>query len=330
MSGKFNEISDPEFSNEFESPEIKQEDVEDIKLGFNEISDGTNELTETPEVVETTETVERRDGSVSEIKYEDGEKITETRTYPDGNVREVDYKPEIGTKSVVITKVDGSRKETTHWGERDLTTENFAPDGNKTSTYERLGDLRIDTQYDQKGVILRKTEISDDHKTQTRFDKNGEPYATIQDGKKELKPNHHYELRDGSAYDTDDKGRVISAEKEITSVKSVEESRDNITDKIDGERSTDERGHLIADRFGGENGFENLAAQDKGLNRGEMKTLENKVAKAFEDGSDVTLKVAPKYEGDDKRPTSYEVTITIDGKSEVHTLDNRSPDEQVA
>jgi hypothetical protein len=332
MARGFSETSGSEnaISETFDKSELDKVDSFDASL--HELSNDSelpNEAVDRLESVETTETVERKDGSVSEVKYQDGDKVSETRTHTDGTVREIDYQPEVGQKSEVITKPDGSRTETVHWGNGEVTSETFAPDGHKTKTFENIDGKKSDTRFDENGVVSKKVETVDGQRTETRFDKNGEPYVTVKDGRTQLIPNNRYELRDGSIYKTDGLGRITSAEKATIGVKS-EEGRMTINDKVEGTRSTDDRGHLIADRFGGVNRPENLVPQDSNLNRGEMKALENKAAEAVADGSEVDWKVEPQYEGDAMRPSSFRVTITIDGQEEEHLLDNEPSSETAA
>lgn len=99
--------------------------------------------------------------------------------------------------------------------------------------------------------------------------------------------------------------------------------KDNIHDIGKGyEKSTDDRGHAIADRFDGANDLENLVPQDAGLNRNEFKNFESKLAQELEAGKQVYLKLEMHYPGDSFRPDAITAETTIDGKQEVKVFLN--------
>ncbi len=88
---------------------------------------------------------------------------------------------------------------------------------------------------------------------------------------------------------------------------------------------TDDRGHLIADRFNGSGGIENLVAMDSELNQhGDYNKMENTLADAVADGAKVQLKVEPIYESDSTRPSEFRVTYSINGEKEVAVFKNGS------
>ena len=96
--------------------------------------------------------------------------------------------------------------------------------------------------------------------------------------------------------------------------------------KIGGQeyRAEDDRGHMIAYRFGGSGRLENLVPMDEKLNRVDFKKLENTLADAVKDGAEVKLKVEPVYEGDSKRPSEFRVSYSIDGDKDVVVFKNGS------
>ena len=157
---------------------------------------------------------------------------------------------------------------------------------------------------------------------QDHFDDNGVKYREGDT----LIPNNEFEIN-GYKYRTDDKGRVVSAEGQLQ-VKDHERRRDmdprSAVDK--GEmRETDDRGHLIADRFNGSGGIENLVPMDSELNQhGDYMKMENTLADAMQDGAKVELKVEPVYESNSTRPSEFKVTYTIDGEKEVAVFKNES------
>ncbi len=156
------------------------------------------------------------------------------------------------------------------------------------------------------------------------FDDNGTKYREGDI----LEPNTKFE-RNGYSYETDDNGRVISAEgklqvKDHKGRSEMPDSRDTVAH---GEmKSTDDRGHLIADRFNGSGELENLVPMEGKLNKGDYARLEDTLAEAVNDGADVRLKVEPVYEDDASRPSEFRVTYSIDGEKDAVIFKNRSGD----
>lgn len=139
----------------------------------------------------------------------------------------------------------------------------------------------------------------------------------------ELTPNNQYEVN-GYTYQSDSHGRIKSAEGQLhidkTPRKVISSSMESIGkgDQQEG----DQRGHLIADKFGGGNGLENIVAMNGEVNQGDYKAIENKCARALEGNREVHVKIAPKYEGDSHRPSAFRITYIIDGEKTVVTLKN--------
>ena len=150
-------------------------------------------------------------------------------------------------------------------------------------------------------------------------DDNGEVYRTGDN----LEPNNKYEVN-GYVYETDSRGRITSAEGWLhideTPRKEISSSMESIG-KGD-QREGDQRGHLIADRFGGSNGLENIVAMNGEVNQRDYKAIESECAKGLESGKEVYMKVVPKYDGDSNRPSAFRVIYTIDGEKSVKTLKN--------
>lgn len=154
------------------------------------------------------------------------------------------------------------------------------------------------------------------------FDDNQVKYREGND----LIPNNTFEINNYTIK-TDDLGRVISTEGQLQ-VKDHEGRKDmdprSAVDKGDM-RDTDDRGHLIADRFNGSGGIENLVPMDSELNQhGDYMKMENTLAEAVNDGAKVYLKVEPHYEDNSTRPSEFKVTYSIDGEKEVHVFKNES------
>lgn len=67
----------------------------------------------------------------------------------------------------------------------------------------------------------------------------------------------------------------------------------------------DDGGHLIANRYGGSSSEENLTAQDRNLNRGAYKAMENQWAAQLQQGDKVFVNVDAFMSPDSQRPTAY-------------------------
>ncbi len=173
----------------------------------------------------------------------------------------------------------------------------------------------------QKAAEEAKAESRENAGPKVYYDDNG---TKFREGE-HLLPDKKFEIN-GYKYETDDKGRVISADGRLK-IKDPEYKRDmeNVK-KLDGQeyKQTDDRGHLIGHQFGGSDKLENLVPMDAGLNRGDFAKLETTLADAVKDGADVRLKVEPVYEGDSTRPAEIRVTYSIDGDRDVIVFRNES------
>ncbi|HIU12900.1 MAG TPA: DNA/RNA non-specific endonuclease [Candidatus Fimiplasma intestinipullorum] len=163
-------------------------------------------------------------------------------------------------------------------------------------------------------------EINEVSNSKEYYDDNGELYR-IGDS---LKPNTTSEIN-GYKYNTDNQGRVISAEGKLqlreNDRKTISDSRSTVAH---GEmKETDDRGHLIGDRFNGDNSLENLVPMDLKLNRGDYAKLEGTLAKAVSDGADVYYKVEPVYNSKNAfRPDEFRVSYSINGEKEIVVFKN--------
>lgn len=156
------------------------------------------------------------------------------------------------------------------------------------------------------------------------FDDNGTKYRDGND----LLPDMTFEIN-GYEYQTDDRGRVISVEGQLQ-VKNHEGRKEMPDDRkvvARGEMAdSDDRGHLIADRFNGSGELENLVPMDGKLNRGDYLKLEDRLADAVNEGADVRMKVEPVYETDSVRPTELVISYSIDGEKDMVVFRNGSVD----
>lgn len=133
----------------------------------------------------------------------------------------------------------------------------------------------------------------------------------------ELLPNNRYEIH-GYSYCTDDQGRIKSAEGQLHL--KTHGAKLLIKDGMEAigkgsQRKSDDRGHLIADMFGGGNGLENIVAMDHELNGKGYLKLEQSLKAALEHGDEVYLKAEPRYSDNTPRPSGFVVTTTISGET---------------
>ncbi len=96
---------------------------------------------------------------------------------------------------------------------------------------------------------------------------------------------------------------------------------------------TDDGGHLIGARFGGSPELENIDAQNRGLNRGGYKTLENEWASKLENGDKVFVNVDTYKSNASDRPDAYmgyTITEDTEGKRtwDAFSYTNVSKEEQ--
>ena len=140
----------------------------------------------------------------------------------------------------------------------------------------------------------------------------------------ERKINASFESN-GYKYETDELGRTKSVEgklqrKDHTVRNKIKPSMSEIGKGY--EKTTDEKGHLIADRFNGPGNLENIVPQDANLNRGEYKKLENQWAERVNVGDDVRVRIEPQYSGDSFRPDSFNIRYSINGEQFTKTFSN--------
>lgn len=151
------------------------------------------------------------------------------------------------------------------------------------------------------------------------IDDNGQEFRTAD----KLLPSKKFEVN-GYQYETDSEARVISASGKLR-IRDSEYNRnmENVRNKEGQEyRQSDDRGHLIAHRFGGSDKLENLVPMDAELNQGDYVKLENSFDEALRNGAEVYLTVEPVYQGDSARPSEFRISYVIDGEKEVTVFRN--------
>ncbi len=115
----------------------------------------------------------------------------------------------------------------------------------------------------------------------------------------ELVKNGSYTIN-GYKYTTDNLGRIIKVEFQDMKLKPSGKSRRPIADTLKAigrgfERNGDDRGHLIADRFMGDNTLSNIVAMDGNINKGQYKMVEDAIAEELEKGNKVRGAISITY-----------------------------------
>lgn len=174
-------------------------------------------------------------------------------------------------------------------------------------------------EYYQDGKITMRRENLGNHQLlKISYDDAGNPYLRtfIETGKK---PN--YELTANSTITkgnfsatTDAYGRITSTK--MSDIKLKESRHDSVTKFSDSSYCEgDQVGHGVPNRFYGPGGKENTYAQASRKNQGQIKKVENLAVKLKQEGHTVDYEMRANYIGSkNKRPTSFEPHITVDGK----------------
>lgn len=203
---------------------------------------------------------------------------------------------------------------------KNPSAENFKNIKPEKEMTQKEADDYWDSEF-KKESDAAKNETGETNAPKEYLDDNGNKYR---DGDR-LLPNIKFEVN-GYKYETDDKGRVVSAEGKLR-MRDPDYERDmeNVK-KLEGQeyKPGDDRGHLIGHQFGGSDKLENLVPMDAKLNQGDFVKLENTLADAVKDGADVKLKVEPVYENDSTRPSEFKVSYSIDGDKDVVVFRNES------
>lgn len=131
----------------------------------------------------------------------------------------------------------------------------------------------------------------------------------LENGK--LKPNIKYQTGEHEyIYETNSNGLISHASTENLQLKK-HTGRLNHNSNTYGKEVGDHAGHIFGDRFGGSPELDNLVSQAKQVNLSEFKIIENEWARALGDGKTVTVDIEIYYNGSSSRPTSFDVSYTI-------------------
>ncbi|MBC1235178.1 DNA/RNA non-specific endonuclease [Listeria booriae] len=134
----------------------------------------------------------------------------------------------------------------------------------------------------------------------------------------ELKPNVKYNSN-GYNYQTDDLGRISSADANLTLKKGTRNTKHQL--EAGGENRVkapstqgDHGGHLIGTQFDGSPLLDNIVAMNGNVNVSAYKKLENTWASSLRNGSEVHVNIKPVYMGESKRPIRFDIKYKIDGQ----------------
>lgn len=115
----------------------------------------------------------------------------------------------------------------------------------------------------------------------------------------------------GAAYVGDDLHRIKSFSVEKLKLTNAN-PRNSIEPKIGNEMKCGVGGHLIANRFGGTGGYENLVSMSSSANKA-FSELENIWAKALKEGKRVSVSGNIQYVGNSRIPAKFIIEYIVDG-----------------
>lgn len=91
---------------------------------------------------------------------------------------------------------------------------------------------------------------------------------------------------------------------------------------IPDRKPTDDGGQYIAPRFNGPSEAFNHFAQNRTINRGRYRVMEDQWAKALKQGKKVYVEIRPIYEGSSKRPFRLDLKTDINGQISLDRIPN--------
>lgn len=173
---------------------------------------------------------------------------------------------------------------------------------------ESLGDKKVATiDVDENGnAYVRTVRQTVDHKAKI-VEASLRPDTTI--------------VKNNFTAKTDSLGRLVSTK--LTDVKINNAPRKDTTryKNPDVYLKNDDVGHGMGHNLGGPTGPENSFPQNQNVNRSAFKRVENKVKTLVEQGKKVDYEVKANYVGTEKRPSSFEPKIKVDG------VEHKLPDD---
>lgn len=179
----------------------------------------------------------------------------------------------------------------------------------------------------QEDIIPEEPDYSEKRESNSVYEFNGNTYETDENGQTykkngEILPDIEY-TANGNVYKTDGNGNKISCD---SNPEYTEEGSRNMKEQKEsgGEerREDDDGGHIIARILGGSEGEENLVPMRRTINRGDYKRMENEIAKALQEGKEVSVHIKIEYNSESGRPTKIRAGYIVDGKKTVCEFDN--------
>lgn len=200
--------------------------------------------------------------------------------------------------------------------------ETFIDKGNGFSEIIKRNELgNISKDYYLNGNLVKNRTKIDNSWVTTRYDDNQSAYlkeisykegGAIKQFSMELTPDIVVKKGNFTAK-TDMFGRPVF--NEITDLQ-ITGNRKTLSSglKDSSYLELDQKGHIIADNFGGPATKENIVPQTSEVNQGKMAQVENIVRDYKSQGKKVDYSVKTNYVGESKRPSSFEPKIKVDGK----------------
>lgn len=145
----------------------------------------------------------------------------------------------------------------------------------------------------------------------------------------ELIPNHRYTIK-GYNYSTDNLGRISKVAFDELRLKPEGRKRLSILDNIrligkGFEKISDNRGHLIADSFDGDNTMANIVLMDSKVNLGTVKKIEDTWRMCLENEGHVQGSIELSYIGESFRPNGFVYMYDMgNGSPVIVTISNLS------
>ena len=137
-----------------------------------------------------------------------------------------------------------------------------------------------------------------------------------------LKPNVTYKTGEHDYfYTTNEDGLIVNARTDDLQLKD-HEGRHKHNPNTYGKEQGDHAGHLFGDRFGGSPELDNLVSQAKNVNLSEYRAIENHWASALKNGQKVRVNIDVHYDQGGVRPSSFDVSYTIDDVYYYHEISN--------
>lgn len=324
----FSDVSNkPDLTEKDKLPKIEFPDSSDKRIPPIEIPEGKPGRINEP--IEPLEFPNEKTENLDKLKPSD-QTFIENKDHSDNHIPQIDNEINRQKNSESFSLV-GRETESkgfvplhTHVGTQRITPEQRIRMQNALDLNNDNADIILDKfktyeQYEQFIDDVNENETDDVDMSEMyvdekgwQYDDNGNPYAY----EGVLLPDTEYDLN-GYHYKTDSNGRIVEVsgtlrEKSHDGRKPLNVRMDDIA--WGDQKEDDDRGHLIADQFDGSNESGNLTAQNKDVNRKEVKDFEQQLAKEVEAGKKVEVKITVVYEGDSNRPSAYIYDCKIDGK----------------